>query len=231
MIFSTLGDPDRCAEELAAGLALARDLGHPPTLVVAQHVASQMYQMRGDAVLAYKFAKEATELAEEYGLELWRAYGIIEMGWAEAELGNLQHGIEEMQRGLTLHEGMSSQLRSPYFLGLLTDQLAKAGRVEDGLATIEKALLVAGQTGERYSLPELYRLKGELLAQAAESRRAVRDTALTSLEPSTLFAQAKACFAEALAVAKEQQALSWELKITASLERLDRRVASQKPGE
>src|SRR5437764_6369772 len=163
-----LGRLDQSAGRLSAGLELARELGHPQTLVVAQHVAAQIHQIRGEAALAYELAKQATDLAEEYGLELWRAYGIIEMGWAEAELGNLQAGIEQMQRGLALHEAMGSKLRSPYFLGLLADQLAKAGRVEEGLATISKAITITEQTGERYSLAQLDRIRSELVMQAAE---------------------------------------------------------------
>lgn len=163
-----LGYPDESAQKLAAGLALARELGHPQTLVVAKHVAAQIHQMRGEAALVYQFAKEAAELAEEYGLELWRAYGIIELGWAEAELGNAQAGIEQIQRGLALHESMGSKLRSPYFLGLLADQFAKAGRVEEGLATITKAITMAERTGERYSLAQLDRIRTELSMQAAE---------------------------------------------------------------
>jgi len=161
-----LGDPDRSAQRLTAGLALARELGHPQTLVVADHIAAQIHQMRGEPALVYEFAKEATELAEEYGLELWRAYGIIEQGWADAELGNAQRGIEQIQRGLTLHESMGSKLRLPYFLGLLADQLAKAGCIENGLVTIEKAITTAESTGETYSLAQLYLIRSALMRSA-----------------------------------------------------------------
>src|SRR5262249_54725078 len=76
LAFLTLGDSGQSSDKLSAGLALARDLGHPPTLVVAEHIAAQIHQLRGDAVRSYEFAKQATELADEYGLELWRAYGM-----------------------------------------------------------------------------------------------------------------------------------------------------------
>src|SRR5207248_3633694 len=152
------------------------------------------------AARVYEFAKEAAELAEEYGLELWRAYGIIELGWAEAELGNAQAGIEQIQRGLALHESMGSKLRSPYFLGLLADQLGKGGRIDEGLATVAKAIALAEHTGERYSLAELYRIKGELLMQASEQwrkERLARNTDMNPTESPTLVAQAQSCFAEA----------------------------------
>lgn len=229
LAFLTLGDANRCSDKLSAGLALARHLGHPPTLVVAQHIAAQIHQLRGDAGLAQEFANQATELAEEYGLELWRAYGIIELGWVKAELGNVNGGIEQMQRGLALHESMESKLRLPYFLALLADQLGKTGRLEEGLLEIAKALTLAKHTGEGFALPEFYRIKGELLTKsAAQSRKCsvARQTNPDSTEGCTLLAQAQSCFEEALAVAKQQQATSWELKITAGMERLKQEITS-----
>jgi predicted ATPase len=225
-----VGNPDQCTDKLAAGLALARSIGHPPTLVVADHVAAQIHQLRGEAALVHEFAKEAVELSEEYGLELWRAYGIIEMGWAEAELGNVQAGIEQMQRGLALHELMGSKLRLPYFLGLLADQLGKAGRVEEGLATIANALNEAEHSGEGYLLPELHRIKGDLLVRAIKELLTgsvgLKTNPSSTEGSSTLLAQAQSSFAEALAVAKQQQATFLEPRILAGIDRLNEQTAN-----
>jgi predicted ATPase len=60
------------------------------------------------------------------------------------------------------------------------------------------------QTGARYDEPELYRLRGELLR-----RQAVLDAA-----------PAEACFQQALAIARRQQAKSWELRGAMRLARL-----------
>jgi len=151
-----LGYPDQSAERLATGLTLARELKHPQTLVVAAHVAAQLHQLRGEAPLVQVFAREAMELADEYGLALWVTYGLVELGWAEAELGDLQGGIEKMQRGVAEYEMTGARLRSPYFLGLLADQLNKAGRLEEGLAVMTKGLTLAEHTGEGFALPELH---------------------------------------------------------------------------
>jgi predicted ATPase len=59
-------------------------------------------------------------------------------------------------------------------------------------------------TGERHSEAEIYRLKGELLLQ-----QAVSDAI-----------QAETCFHQSLAIARRQQAKSWELRIAMSLSRL-----------
>ena len=45
------------------------------------------------------------------------AFGLIEFGWAVAELGDPNDGIDKMQRGLAEYEATGAKLRSPYFLG------------------------------------------------------------------------------------------------------------------
>jgi predicted ATPase len=222
-----LGYPDQSAERLAAGLALARELAHPQTLVVALHIAAQLHHLRGEAPLVHVYAKEAMQLADEYGLAFWVIYGLIELGWAEAELGDEEGGIEKMKRGLAEYEVTGAKLRSQYFLGLLADQLSKAGRLEEGLAVITKALTLAEHTGEGFAVSELHRIKGELILKSADLARVndlPSDPIANSNEFSRAVIQAQACFAEALAVTKQQQTRSWELKVHLSMDRLARRL-------
>jgi predicted ATPase len=72
------------------------------------------------------------------------------------------------------------------------------------LAALAEALAVMDTTELRYYGAELYRLKGALLLQ-----QAVPDAA-----------QAAACFYQALDVARQQQAKSFELRAATSLARL-----------
>ena len=213
-----LGYPDRSAERLSGGLALARELGHPETLVVAAHVAAQIHQQRGEPHLTRVFAKEALDVAEEYGFSLWVTFGLIELGWAEAELGDAE-GIEKMRRGLAQYELTGAKLRFPYFLGLLADQLSKAGWLDEAFEGITKALALAEQTGEGYVVSELHLIKGELFLTSGKLIKAGKLPGGSS-ELSTQM-QARACFAEALTVAKRQRTKYWELKAALSMYRLD----------
>ena len=145
-------------------------------------------------------------------------YGLIELGWAEAELGDAEGGIEKMQRGLAEYE---AKLRSPYFLGLLADQLCKAGRLKEGLAVITKALTLAEYTGEGFAVSELYRIKGELFAKNADLLAASK---FPGDQPAvSALSQARACFAEALTIAKQQGTRWWELRAAMSMDRLQTR--------
>jgi predicted ATPase len=89
-------------------------------------------------------------------------------------------------------------------LALLAEASAKLGQPEAGLALLAEALAVLNDTEERRWEAKLYRLKGELLL----ARSAGHDT------------EAETCFRQALDVARQQQAKSWELRAATSLSRL-----------
>jgi predicted ATPase len=220
MALLELGYPDESAEKIAAGLELARELGHPQTLVVALHAAAQLHHLRGEAPLVFAYAREAMEIADEYGLAVWRAYGLMELGWAVAERGDGEDGIEKMQRGLAEYEATGAKLRCPYFLGLLADQLGKTRRLEEGIAIITQAITLAEQTGEGFALPEFHRIKGELLLNSSDLAKAGKAPSHSS--GLSVLSEARACFAKALTIAKQQRAKWWQLRTALSMYRLER---------
>ena len=91
------------------------------------------------------------------------------------------------------------------FLGALAEGLGSAGRATEGLAAIEEASERSERTEERWSMPELLRVKGELL--------------LLQGAPNAV-ADAEALFLQALDWARRQELLSWELRGATSLARL-----------
>jgi predicted ATPase len=78
------------------------------------------------------------------------------------------------------------------------------GQPEVGLTVLTEALALVDTTGERWSEPELYRLKGELLLQQHSDDQG----------------EAESCFYHALDIARTQQAKSFELRAATSLARL-----------
>jgi predicted ATPase len=89
-------------------------------------------------------------------------------------------------------------------LSLLAEAYERGNEVEEGLSVLAEALTVVDKTTEGYWEAELHRLKGELLLQ-----QAVPDQHHT-----------EACFQQALAIARRQQAKSLELRAAMSLSRL-----------
>jgi len=198
-----LGYPEQALKRNQEALALARELDHPFTLADVLCFAGCLFnRMRRDARALKDNAEALVRLANEQNLLSWSAIGTCHRGDAVAMLGQIQEGIAQIREGVAASQSMALRLCLSGALGALAEAQAKAGHLEEGLATLAEALAFVEETDERYFEAELYRLKGELmLAQGDET-------------------QAEASLHHALEVARRQSAKSWELRATVSLCRL-----------
>jgi predicted ATPase len=92
----------------------------------------------------------------------------------------------------------------PSYLSYLARAHAELGQFDDAMRCIGEALTTVETTKERWFEAEANRIAGEI--------------ALLLPEPDV--AKAEACFERALAVARKQQAKSWELRAAMSMARL-----------
>src|SRR5262249_26809933 len=131
-------------------------------------------------------------------------------GWALAEQGQGEEAVVQIQQALT---ALSSEMVRPYFLALFAEVYGKCGQTDKGLEVLGEALAIAQREGDYEA--EMHRLRGELLLQHAVA------------QPE----EAEACFQQALAVARRQQAKAWELRAATCLSQLwqrqDKRTAAR----
>ncbi len=112
--------------------------------------------------------------------------------------------MTQMQQGLAAWRATGAAVFQAYGLALLAEVCAQVGQHEAGLTLLAEALALTNDKGERRWEAEVCRRKGEVLL----ARSAGHD------------AEAETCFRQALDVARQQQAKSWELRATMSLSRL-----------
>ncbi len=124
-------------------------------------------------------------------------------GWALAAQGRHEEGMVQMRQGLAARRAMGAWQSEAEFLVRLGEAYGRIGQAEEGLRLLAEALAVVDK-GDLWYEAELHRITGELLLQ-----QAVPDAP-----------QAEACLQHALAVARRQQAKSWELRTALSLSRL-----------
>jgi predicted ATPase len=115
--------------------------------------------------------------------------------------------MEQMRQGLAALRKTDAQRGLPYYLALLAEGYGAVGQTDAGLRLLAEAFAAVATTAERRWEAELYRLQGELLLR---------------LEGGTQHAARtpEACFRQALAVARQQQAKALELRAALSLGRL-----------
>jgi predicted ATPase len=101
----------------------------------------------------------------------------------------------------TLHAGQY-QLLTTAFQSTLAEGLAMTGRLDQALSKIDETIGLVGRNGDVFNMPELLRIKGNVLASVADAQ------------------QAEECFLHSLELAVRQSAPSWELRTTTSLARL-----------
>jgi len=187
-------------------LTYAKELSHTYSLSRALLHAAGLHRLRREWSIAQERAEAALAITTEQGLRESLVMGILALDWGAALVaqGQGEAGIAQMHQGIATIQTTGQRLSLSAHLARLAEACGNSGQVEAGLRLLAEALVHVDHTGERYYEAEVYRLKGELLL-----RQAVPDSP-----------QAEACFQQALAIARRQQAKSWELRTAASLAQL-----------
>jgi pimeloyl-ACP methyl ester carboxylesterase len=183
---------------------MAADPRHAHALATAQAQAAVVSQCRLEPDATLEWADAAVASAEARGFRYRAVMGRILRGWALAAQGRTDAGIDELRGGLELSRTTGARMDDPYYLGLLADACAPAGRHEEALAALDEALeLVLGSRTFFYEA-ELHRLRGDVLLGVGR-----RDDGEASLE-------------RALEVAQRQGSPALELRAAVTLGRLRR---------
>jgi predicted ATPase len=199
-----LGYPDQGLARSHEAVTLAQQIAHPFSLGFALFFAAMLHLFRREVRLTQERAAALISLAQEQGFQYWVAGGSIYHGSALVHQGQSQEGIAQIEQGLTAWRATGAEINQSYYLALLAEAYGTMAQPEVGLTVLAEALVHVEHTGERYYEAEIHRLQGELLLQG-------------SSENST---EAETCFQQAMAIARTQQAKSFELRATTSLARL-----------
>jgi class 3 adenylate cyclase/predicted ATPase len=207
------GCPNQSVVAADRALAYSRDLKHAHTLAHTLWYAAMAATFARDVAATDAYSSECVAIASLHGFALWTAWGKVLHGWAVAQKGEATTGIVRIHEGLAAAEATGAVVYKPVFLGLLAEALALAGKIEEGLASIDQGLARSTVSGERGWDAELYRLRGELMRRLPQFGPAKAETA----------------FRAALKIAREQGTCGYELRAATSLARL--LVEQAKTGE
>jgi class 3 adenylate cyclase/tetratricopeptide (TPR) repeat protein len=202
-ILGYLGYPDEALDKNCAALTLARELSDPFTYINALHSAQLVHQLRGEWEASLALADDTLRLSTENGFQQYSAFAMSYRGRALTQLNHAEEGIAALRQGIRAMRSSGMHLLTLSY-AVLAEGYAKAGSTADGLSVAAEGLESSDRTGDLGWKAELYRIRGDLL--------------LIEGKPASVN-EAKACFRQAIEIARHQQAKWWELRATVSLAR------------
>jgi len=162
-----LGKDAEAGESDEASLRLAEELGHPFTTALALTTDMVLRQLRHDIPGTLATAARLVALSEEIGFPNYKMLGLSFKSWALAEEGSAEEAREVMLEQLAMHvrQGKVSLGRHH---GIAARICWQAGRTDEALALLDKALALVEELGERAHEVELHLLQGEILSGLPE---------------------------------------------------------------
>jgi class 3 adenylate cyclase/predicted ATPase len=198
------GHPDEALHQSRTALAEARDHAHPFTVAFALHVNCVFNQVLRQRAIVEERSAQLMALAAEQRFPHLLGTGTFFHGWALARRGEVQLGLEEMNRGLNLKRSTGADIKVPYYLSVLGTAYARAGLPVEALPRLAEASALVDKTEERWFEAEVHRRRADILLRLSKPNRA----------------EGEACLRNAIALAQGQGARLWELRAAISLARL-----------
>jgi predicted ATPase len=196
-----LGSVDQASQIAADAVKRAEELSHPHTLAFTIcHARGMIDIVRRRSEDMRSYAGSVVSLCNEHGLSHWMACGSILEGWAATDRGEVDQGIELLRAGVAAWRKGGARLWLPLFLTLEAEAYAKGGRHDVAIEVIEQAIAISGETGERWCLAEILRIKAGLLAATDRAGD-----------------QVETLFVKSLEIARGQRARCWELRTACDL--------------
>jgi class 3 adenylate cyclase/tetratricopeptide (TPR) repeat protein len=202
LVLGYLGSADQARAKTREAISLSERWKNSASMMDALMLAGALYS---GPLRAWQTVDEVGErlfsLASEQHLTEYAAYGSVYRGWAMAEQGRPNEGIALIRAGLDSFATHGLRLGDlPWSLQVLSDAQARAGQLEEALASIEQAFSSVGEM--QIHLLAVLCSRGELLLRRGDETGAAGD------------------FREATTVARRMGSRTFELRATTSLARL-----------
>jgi class 3 adenylate cyclase/tetratricopeptide (TPR) repeat protein len=193
-----LGYPDQAARASEDSLKWARHVDHANTLGYAMCFALTNFWLRQPERVG-RAAREALQLAEDNSMALYHAWAQIHLGWALSQMGT-GPGLDEIEAGLREVRQIGAGRLEPFYLGLAAEAYAHAGRPDEARTHIDQAFAALARSRDFAFAAELHRTRALIGLRDAGGRDA-----------------AEADLRHALAIARQQEARSLELRAARDL--------------
>ncbi len=200
------GYPDLALELADEAYGLAHRVNHPFNSAFALTAGQEALIMRGDVDRMLERCDEVQQIVEHENLGDFAQHVLVNnwRGRTLTRLGDYETGYQLTHLATTRWREAEGKICSALFWGGEAIALGGLRRYREALDLIDACIAHCRDTGDRYMEPEVVRVKAELMLAADGASRDA----------------AEALLREAIGIARDQTAKSWELRAATSLARL-----------
>lgn len=197
------GYPEQARQMSIKTLTLARRNDHAHSLGMALILSGMLHQFLRDSQALHALARQALNLSMEHRLNDYLLKAKFLLAWVNAQGRQAEEGHQGMRDSLNEYKNVGGTLDLQWYQGLLAQAYLARGEINEGLNELDQAEKLTGSSGlTSIYLPELYRIKGELLLS------------------QNLQSEAEQSLLSSLTTARQQNAKSFELRAATDLARL-----------
>jgi predicted ATPase len=199
-----LGFPEQACRSSLAAFRCAAELDQANlTAHVHNFAGAGLNELLGNVPAVRAHADAMVELADRHDLGYWRVNGLILRGWAMVQEGAAEPGLALMRQNADARAVLGVAWYQTRYLCMLAEVHAHLGQAESGLRAVAEARELVARNDEQMWEAEVDRIEGELLRVQGASVAAI-----------------EACFARAIAGARQRAARSFELRAATGLARI-----------
>jgi tetratricopeptide (TPR) repeat protein len=197
-----LGYPDQARRHLQDVLAAQESSVGPFDRMTGYEFCVLFYHWCGDFREMQRYAQKMLAVTEKYEYTTYQWVGEIYASAAAAALGEPHAGSALLRQKIEAVKAQGTRMYIPNCLHLLAEVCRQAGEVSEAFVILDEALSLIAETGERLWEAGTQLLYGNLLAAQGD------------------LIEAESSYQRALAVARDQQAKSLEVRVAVNLCRL-----------
>lgn len=193
------GRPDRAVDVARYAVSEADRLQQPLSLSLAMLLTIPVFLWAGDWVNAESMIERFIDHTSRHALAPHHAVGIGLKGELLVRTGDVADGIDHLSRSQITLKATRYRMMSSVLGTAQAEAQTHLKRFEEALRLINESIAGIGERGESFDMPEMLRVKGQILRFSGHAP------------------EAEACLQQSLELSRKQCALGWELRTAVTL--------------
>ena len=196
-----LGFIDQAMKAGWEAISEAKRIGHFNSIAYSLCFVSLLIMLRRDISTLKTTAGELLQLAERHRASYWALWAKPMLGWIDAQEGNVEAGIRQMQESAEALQKQEANLWVPQTLLLEAEILGNATQYPKAYRLLDTAQALIEPLDQRFYEAELHRVRGVILVaekpNSPDGAKSIDHAIAVARRQNSRFLELRACVSKA----------------------------------